>query len=271
MAYLPKDKYRIKYTNGNEFILNKTNQPYIGDYIALADGRFFAGEDLDNIIGPLTKLSAITNSGNLNTNHPNNRRYFNLKKDRALKRNKEAAIQEYTPLPTPIDYSKGNFRRFLVLENNTRLYKEISEDTYTKFDTGIYDKAKYSKFSIIWSLKEDNERINTEMLLYYESRLPGIFNYFPDKGQFGYKKGIVNLKNDTGARVYPDGVFIDKKLPRAYQMGNANINAKDNNDVPDNQNCKNCIFSLANRCSRWSNAEVKENYWCAAWETKVGS
>lgn len=43
--YLPKNQYRIKYTNGNEFT-NSSNEEFIGSYIETASGISFNGDSL---------------------------------------------------------------------------------------------------------------------------------------------------------------------------------------------------------------------------------
>ena len=45
MAYLPKNKYKVLYTDGTEFKLLSDGKPYTGNYIKLNDGRVFAGDN----------------------------------------------------------------------------------------------------------------------------------------------------------------------------------------------------------------------------------
>ena len=43
--YIPKSKVNILQTTGNEFVIASTSQPYIGNYIELSNGTFFAGNN----------------------------------------------------------------------------------------------------------------------------------------------------------------------------------------------------------------------------------
>ena len=61
MAYIPKNKYQVLYTNGSKYKLATTNKPYTGKYIKLTNGKMFAGEDPSNIIGALKPLKITYN------------------------------------------------------------------------------------------------------------------------------------------------------------------------------------------------------------------
>jgi len=45
MAYLPKNKYKVLYTDGTEFKLLSDGKPYTGNYIKLNDGRVLLDRD----------------------------------------------------------------------------------------------------------------------------------------------------------------------------------------------------------------------------------
>ena len=45
MAYIPKSKVNILNTPGGEFLIRSTNQEYIGDYIELSNGKYYAGNN----------------------------------------------------------------------------------------------------------------------------------------------------------------------------------------------------------------------------------
>ena len=86
MAYLPKNKYKVLYTNGNEYRSTKTGKPYTGEYIRLNDGRVFAGNHPSDLKGPLELIPRLRNK-NVLTNNINNRVYQILNKERILKSN----------------------------------------------------------------------------------------------------------------------------------------------------------------------------------------
>jgi hypothetical protein len=60
---------------------------------------------------------------------------------------------------------------------------------------------------------------------------------------------------------YTDGAHIPANLPDLYQPASHNA-------VPKNQRCDNCEYYVAEtkKCTRWNNAVVRANYWCAKWE-----
>ena len=57
MAYIPKNRYKIRYTNGNQYRLANSTKEYVGSYIKLSDGKVFAGNDINNIIKVMHKPS----------------------------------------------------------------------------------------------------------------------------------------------------------------------------------------------------------------------
>ena len=269
MTYIPKNKYEVLYTNGGEFRLLSTQEVYKGKYLKLTNGKFFAGENPQSIQGELVVIKPSLGK-NIITAFKNNRIYSALKPKIALKQGKTQHLPSDTPIPTPIDYNKGSFTRYLAIRKNTKELQEISKVTYDNYKKDLYDTNLYSVFSIEWSLRENNEEINLKNLTYYNNKIRGIIEFFKDKGQYGLKNGVINLRGNGTKRLYPNGEFIDENLPIAYQLGNTNINTKTNDRVPPHQHCGNCIFAQSGKCSRW-NASIKNQYWCAAWKTKVGS
>ena len=49
MAYLPKNKYKQKYTNGGEFVNKSTGKIYIGPYLELPNKQYYIGDSLSNL------------------------------------------------------------------------------------------------------------------------------------------------------------------------------------------------------------------------------
>lgn len=260
MAYLPENKYQKHYTNGGEFRLRTEATPYVGDYIITSTGKAYAGTSPQNILGRLVGINK--NFSNIDNSILNNRTYTTLKPILASKQDNYITIPTDQPTPTAIDYAQGFFDRFIAVRLNTKEYFEISEDTFSNFNTRNYNRDLYKIFSIPWSLKENNIEDNSKMLRLYESRLPGITDFFSDKSQYAYKRGIINIT--PSSRIYPTGEVIPKGLPAAYQIGNDKINTIDNSNIPKNQYCGNCVFNQNGQCTRW-NAQINKKYWCAAW------
>ena len=265
MAYIPKNKYQVLYTKGNEFRLAAdrgrvgASLPYTGKYIKLDNGKLFAGDNPNNIIGSLVEIKksySNIKSGN------NNSTYSILKPRIAEEQNKNIPIPSSTPPPTALDYSRGYFYRYLSVRLNTKQYQEISLDVFENFNNRNYNRKLNKVFRIEWSLSENNEVINTKTLTRLQYQLPGIFKFFPNKGQYGLLNGVIFLTPTS--RIYPSGELIPKILPAAYQIGNEQINSVSNPNVPNNHHCGNCGLNNKGHCNRWK-ANIKNNYWCRAY------
>jgi hypothetical protein len=267
MAYLPKNKYKVLYTNGNEYRSTKTGKPYTGEYIRLNDGRIFAGNHPSDLKGPLELIPKLRNK-NVLTNNVNNRVYQILNKERTKKQDSYIKIHSSKPLPTAEDYNNSFFIRYFSVRLNTKEYQEISKDVYENFNDRKYNRTLNKIFFIKWSLTEDNRAENTIMLEKIEPSLPGFSDVFPDKGEYGIRGGIVRINTNT--KTYIDGNIIDKNLPAAYQLGNKNPNSVENPNVPKNHHCGNCIFYKNMNCSRWE-AKVKTEFYCKAYKGKWGN
>jgi hypothetical protein len=265
MAYLPKNKYKVLYTKGNTFKLQSTGKPYTGDYIKLNDGRLFAGNNPNDLGGKLLPIIEYKNKSIL-LNERNNRVYQLLDKQRAEEQDSYIPIPSSKPIPTPEQYLNKEFKRYISVRLNTKEYQEISKDTYDNFNKRPYNKFLNKAFFIPWSLAEDNADKNTIRLTNLEQNLPGIFNFFPNKGEYGIKNGAIRINPTT--RIYPDGENIDKNLPAAYQLGNSNPNSIENLDVPKYQFCGNCVFHQKGYCNKWE-AKIRHKFWCKAFQGKV--
>ncbi len=263
MAYIPKNQYQNLYTNGNEYkLLNAASpQSYIGPYLKLTNGKLYAGDTPNTIIGELKPL--VSPKPRNIVNHKNNLLYSALQPELTARQGQYIPIPSHTPQPSPLDYANGFLKRYVVVKRNTHDYIEISKDTYDNFTKGKYDIDIYEPFSLEWALGDNNEFRNNETLRRLEYRYKGVSNFFPHKTQFGVKQGVVNLNPST--RIYPSGEIIPKSLPAAYQIGNKEINTIDNPRVPSFQYCGNCIFNQNNYCTRWE-ANIKNNYWCVVWQ-----
>ena len=264
MAYLPKNKYKILYTKGDTYKLKTSGKPYTGEYLSLTDGRLFAGNNPNELKGRLVPILTLQNN-NVITKTVNNRVYQALQRKRSLKQDKYIPIPSSIPTPTPVDYGNNFFNRYISVRLNTKEYQEISEDTYINFGKRKYNQSLNKTFFIKWSLTEDNELENTLFLRNLEETLPGIFDFFVNKGKYGVRNGTIRITSSN--RIYLDGKFIDKSLPAAYQLGNKNPNSIDNLNVPKNQHCGNCIFNQKGNCTRWE-ANIKHEFWCRAFKGK---
>jgi hypothetical protein len=131
MAYIPKNQYSVKYTNGGEYRFINTGKDYKGYYIATIKNKFYAGEDPQFIKGELEKITRNL-SNNLLRNNVNNRVYSVLQKTEVTKQSRNRPIPSSTPFPTPEDYQRGFFKRYLSYKRNTKTFKEINKETYDR-------------------------------------------------------------------------------------------------------------------------------------------
>lgn len=260
MAYIPENKYQVLHTDGSEYKIASNNKPYVGKYLKLDNGKLFAGEHPNNIIGALTLIKNIRPK-NIKPGI-NNDIYSILKPQIAEEQGNYIPIPPHTPTPSALDYSRGYFTRYLSVRLNTKQYKEISKTTFQNFNQKTYNKTNNKVFQIEWDLNENNEALNTKSLTKLNYQLPGISNYFPNKSQFGLKRGIINISPTS--RIYPTGDVIPKILPAAYQIGNEQINAINNPEVPEFQYCGNCGFNKNGYCNKWK-ANIRSNYWCRSY------
>jgi|TARA_R110002050_G_scaffold37593_1_gene93155 hypothetical protein len=183
MAYLPKNKYQVLYTNGGEYKFLNSQTPYIGNYLKLYNGEIFAG---DSISSPQGKLIPITSlpSRNVQIDSINNRVYSVLKPNLTKEQDEYIPIIGSTPYPTEVDYKKGFFIRFFSVRLNTKSYQEIDKNTFLNFYKRKYNRKLYKVFQLKWYLGEDSEVKNQNFLRIYESKLPGISNMFPNNTQY---------------------------------------------------------------------------------------
>ena len=265
MAYLPKSKYSVKYTNGNEFIIAGTQESYKGPYLRLFDGRLYIGDSIQNIGKQLTPLRGPQYK-NIRYDSVNNRTYSILQSKKTHKEQGEyLPIPSSSPLPTVVDYSKGFYMRFFVVRLNTVKYTEISRDTYDNFNSR-HNKVLYQPFFLKWALGADSEEKNSQTINRIKTSLPNFENYFPDLTQYQIQNGYIAM--GPIKRIYPDGEVVPEELPRAYQTGNRQTNTITNKKVPAGEHCGNCFFAKNNYCERWK-ANVRNSFWCKAYENKA--
>jgi hypothetical protein len=263
MAYLPKNKYKKLYTKGDEYRIMTTGEPYVGEYLKLNDGRLFAGSDPSNIKGKLAPL-APTRNRNVQNNTRNNKVYSILQEKLSQEQDTYIPILSSKPPPTALDYSNGYCNRYISVRLNTGEYQEISKDVHKNFNKRKYNKVLNKVFFIKWDLGENSELINSKRLRQLEYDLPGIFNFFPDKGEYGIKNGVVYIGK---AKIYPNGESISPNLPQSYQLGNPEANEIKNPNVPANENCVKCKFFNNGNCNKWGE-KVRKEFYCRAFEKK---
>jgi len=129
-VYLPKNKFRIKYTNGGE-LFNTDGSEYVGPYIQTSEGRLNKGNSLTNAGDRIYALDDLIQSIEVDT-----------------------PFNDYEG-PTKQDYERGFFTRYILQNIQSKVIKEVNRERFIKFSK-IED---YISEEFIWYLSKpfDNE------------------------------------------------------------------------------------------------------------------
>lgn len=215
--YYPKSQIKPNlYTNGDEYIIQATQAPYIGYYYAISTGQYFTGRTPDdtpnqelikitstqqigltqNSFGPSRNISTpIFNSPRLqavdaivdnnNSNSPLD--YAQLKSINTFTESVTLVPSYIAPIPTQQDYQNGEFRRYFCKKGNEILYLEIDKTTFDKLvaKDPQYLFSLYEPFNLPWQLtgvKEEVERTNRRIVELTSNRLklPQLGRYLKD-------------------------------------------------------------------------------------------
>jgi hypothetical protein len=209
--YFPKNRITDnKYTNGDKFATSD-GTPYVGYYYETYDGRNRTGKN--PMEGPSAPLIPITN--NANPQLPaseNNVVYSALSKSRGVADgSKIGTLKEpspFYPKPTPQDYNRGYFTRYVAKRRNSpnSIFLEINQPTYDDllFKRGVYNYIMWEVTSIFWQitgpLRDNKENkdfpragiINTnERILKTKSTIfPSIEKFFSNPTQFAVLESL---------------------------------------------------------------------------------
>ena len=183
MAFLPKNKYEILYTNGGEYRLVNSSTPYVGKYLKLYNGKTFAGDNISNPKGELVLINRGP-TNNIKRDETNNRIYSVLQRTLVTKQDRYIPILTDSPLPKEEDYAKGFFIRYFTVRVNTKQYQEINKNTFENFYKRNYNKILNRVFSLKWFIDSNSELKNTNNLRIYESKLPGISKLLSNVTQY---------------------------------------------------------------------------------------
>ena len=251
MAYVPKSKYKILNTPGGELVYTGSTLPYIGDYIKMSNGAYYAGKNILKLKRQLSKLSKLPKGF---THSVMQSKYNKLKPKKFNFLKNTQTIPPSKTIPLLKDYQKGFIKRYFAKRNNNDLgFIEIDKDIYTsiKKHKGEYDHNLYTIGIIEWSLEGDVVKTNKNILTQKEKLFPNISLLFPLLNEYSKNQ---QAKHNIKGRVYSSGEEIPTNLPPAYGL-----------PPKPNQYCQNCIHREKAKCNFWE-AEIKTGHWCKSWK-----
>ena len=182
MAYLPKSKYKKKYTNGNEFTIISTGELYVGHYLELPNNKFYAGNSPQTITKELETYSPTS------TNIPKtlkNAIFSILNKPYVNKERTYIQPISTKTLPSLQDITNGSMIRYFGQRRQTGRYFEVDKITHDDIKKGNQiDTSIYRAGSIRWALKGNTEKINGENLLRVQYAYPKLVNLFFNLTEF---------------------------------------------------------------------------------------
>jgi len=209
--YYPKSQIKTNlYTNGDEYIVELTQTPYIGYYYLTSTGRAFTGRTPDDRPNQeLIKVEPVTkDEGDSSTViRPSTATIFSshnpgaidavtsLDYNSALNYAQLKNINVYNPpikilpyysptQPTQQDYQNGEFQRYFCKQTNQISYIEINQEQFDKLvaqDPQI-EFSLYQPFTITWILTGDKEQVtrnnkNIVELAIFRQKLPKFGDY----------------------------------------------------------------------------------------------
>ena len=153
-----------QYTNGGEFQIKSTSQPYIGYYFITSTGQRYTGRNQnDNPVLELTSL--ISNTSNTNPNLPEVTTLTDYTYNNLITAPTGIVFKPaYNPnIPTQQDYQIGEYRRYFCKKTNEIIYLEINQNTFDKLATQSPDILwqYYLPFFIPWNLTGTKEQVAT--------------------------------------------------------------------------------------------------------------
>jgi hypothetical protein len=169
--YYPQSQVTTNlYTNGGEFQIKSTKQPYVGYYFTTSTGISYTGRNQNDT--PVLELeSLVIIKGNIEQNIKVET--IDIPIYNSLKPIESNLIFKpvYNPnVPTQQDYQIGEYRRYFCKKTNEVIYIEINKDTFDKLVSQSDDIqwTLYQPFDIPWNIvgnKEQVAKINRNIVL----------------------------------------------------------------------------------------------------------
>jgi hypothetical protein len=200
--YIPVSNIvEVNYTDGYNFVVESTQQRYVGYYHKDKNGNYWSGQThTDSSV----KLTDITNNGDtLSSTDITKLNYLNIGYDKLNpKVLPNISIQPDFIFPTPQDYINGFFTRYVVkptISTQTIDFIEIASSKYSNITQSNDLLTLYRPTSFLWKLTgplydvyKNNIRMssgiidtNKRSIQEAEKFIPNLSLYFTDLTQFG--------------------------------------------------------------------------------------
>ena len=210
--YIPKSKINILEAGPGEFIRQSNNKPYVGPYLELSNGKYFAGKGINRINFEIIKPISIPNHFGKTKNIAK----YNILNKKSFEALKE--VENIVPtktIPTEEDYKKGYYTRyFLVKVNQKNKYCEIDKDTFTSLNKKEkkYNWPLYKINSILWSLNGNTSQVNKNQIELQRITFPYLDLLFFNLNEFKSKEtdSPQELESPSQPKNIIDGAPIEK-------------------------------------------------------------
>lgn len=202
MTYYPKSQISTpRYTNGEEYQLVQTLEPYTGFYYITSKNEIYTGKNPND--GKNLRLSPITLDPEaidgdtpidkiniLNIPYEN---YPDVKESVKFYQPKQQSVSRFYPKPiltqpTQQDRNLGIFSRYFCKKNNENIYIEINKEQFTNLTNKESNIAwdLYTPKQVLWQIKGDqtqtyNANKTNVSLIEQRDKWYGFTQYFRDR------------------------------------------------------------------------------------------
>jgi uncharacterized membrane protein YgcG len=183
MSYIPKSKYQILQSSGDDYVNSETGTYYIGPYILTSEGAFI-GNNITKRGPRLIKsdqFSDLRSSNNIRF-YQNTTLYNEANSDKIYSQLAGTKnIVATKTKPTDKDYQIGHYTRYFCKRNNSNnIFYEIDKPTYKALvgKKSTYDWHLYTAGSLRWAIDGNIIQTNSNILKRKEREFPNISNFF---------------------------------------------------------------------------------------------
>lgn len=194
--YIPKSQIKENlHTNGGEYVIDSTQENYVGSYFITSQGLAYTGKNLtDKPNNLLSKQTSPTNYTESKSSEPvptnyyvKNDSYYSAKNINS-RGNAPSPPKQTLPTPTEKNIKDGFLYRYFVKKGNEGKFIEISELEYNKFKNqdNTVQWQLYTPIKIQWDIQGDREQVyngNKTVVSLAEQRqsVPGFTLFFRGK------------------------------------------------------------------------------------------